>query len=147
MYRYSEVITETFLATTGQQSWKHEDIFTKEPIRRLIIALFTGDAVIGTNTVNPFNYRKFELREITVFQNGFATASTPMSTVDNKSLYYNSLSALAYVENGRGMKLSEISNHVVMVFDLTRTQEATHNFIHPELTNSSISVELKLDTV
>ena len=33
-----------------------------------------------------------------------------------------------------------------MVFDLTSTQEATHDFIHPELTNSSISGELKFDT-
>ena len=56
IYRYNEVITKIFLETTGQQSWKHEDIFTKEPIRRLIIALCAGDAFIGTNTVNPFNY-------------------------------------------------------------------------------------------
>ena len=35
MYRYNEVITKTFLATTGQPSWKHEDIFTKEPIKLL----------------------------------------------------------------------------------------------------------------
>ena len=26
IYRYIEVITKTFLATMGQQSWKHEDI-------------------------------------------------------------------------------------------------------------------------
>ena len=48
IYRYNEVITKTFLATTGQQIWKHEDIFTKEPIRRLKIALCAGDAFIGT---------------------------------------------------------------------------------------------------
>ena len=76
IYRYNEVITKTFLATVGQQSWKHEDIFTKEPIRRLIIALCAGDAFNGTNTVNPFNYRKFGLREITLFQNGFACRYT-----------------------------------------------------------------------
>ena len=29
-----------------------------------------------------------------------------------------------------------------MVFELTYTQEASHNFIYPELTNGSISVEL-----
>ena len=29
-----------------------------------------------------------------------------------------------------------------MVFDLTSTQEASHDFIHPELTNGSVSVEL-----
>ena len=30
-----------------------------------------------------------------------------------------------------------------MVFDLTSTQQASHDFIHPELTNCSISIELK----
>ena len=32
-----------------------------------------------------------------------------------------------------------------MVFDLTSTQEATHDFIHPDLSNSSLSVELNFD--
>ena len=143
IYRCNEVITKIFLATMGQQSWKHEDIFTKEPIRRLIIALC---AFIGNNTVNPFNYQKLGLREIKVFRNGFATAGSPMSAIDNKRLYYNSMSALAYVENGHGILLSEFSNHFIMVFDLTSTQEATLDFIHPELTDSSITVELKFDT-
>ena len=97
----------------GQQSWKHEDIFTKEPIRRLIIALRAGDAFIGNNTVNPFNYQKLGLREITVFRNGFATAGSQKSAIDNKRLYYNSMSALAYVENGHGILLSEFSNHFI----------------------------------
>ena len=34
MYRYNEVIAEKFLASSGQPSWKHEGVFTKEPIRR-----------------------------------------------------------------------------------------------------------------
>ena len=55
------------------------------------------------------------------------------------------MSALAYVENGHGIPLSEFANHYIMVFDLTSTQEATHDFIHPELTNSSLSVELNFD--
>ena len=66
-----------------------------------------------------------------------------MSTTDNKRLYYNSKSASAYEENGHGIPLSEFANHYIMVFDLTSTKEATHDFIHPELTNSSLSVELK----
>ena len=68
-----------------------------------------------------------------------------MSTTDNRRLYYNSMRALAYVENGHGIPLSEFANHYIMVFHLTSTQEATHDFIHPVLTNSSFSVELKLD--
>ena len=133
------------MATKGQQSWKHQDIFTKEPNRRVIVALCVGTAFIGTNTVNPFQYPKFGLREITVYQNGFATAGTPMSTTDGKRLYYNSTSALSNVENGHGIPLSEFANHYIMVFDLTSPQEATHGFIHSELTNSSLSVELKFD--
>ena len=72
-----------------------------------------------------------------------------MSTNDNKRLYYNSClgCALAYVENGHGIPLSDFAHHFIKVFDLTSTQEAaTHDFIHPELTNSSSSVELKFDT-
>ena len=146
MYRYTEVITKTFLATAGQRSWKHEDIFTKEPIRRLIVALCRSNAFIGTNNINPHHYQKFDLSEITVYRNGFATAGTPMLTNDIKRLYYNSMSALAYVEIAHGTPISDFSHHFIMVFYLTSTQEATHNFIHPELTNSSLSVELKFDT-
>ena len=38
--------------------------------------------------------------------------------------------------------MSDYQNHFVMVFDLTSTQEASHDFITPELTNGSVSVEL-----
>ena len=33
-----------------------------------------------------------------------------------------------------------------MVFDLTSTQQASHDFFHPELTNGSISIELKFSS-
>ena len=64
IYRHNKVITKTFLATTGQHSWKHEDIFNKEPIRGVIVALCDGRAFIGTNTANPFHYQEFGLREM-----------------------------------------------------------------------------------
>ena len=146
LYCYKEVITKRFLATAGQRSWKHEDIFTKEPIRRLIVALCRSNAFIGTNNINPYHYQKFDLSEITVYRNGLATAGTPMLTNDNKRLYYNAMSALAYVENGHGIPLIDFEHHFLMDFDLTSTQEATHDFIQPELTNSSLSAELKIDT-
>ena len=100
-----------------------------------------SDAVIGTNTLNPFSFRMFDLNEIIIYRNGYATAGTPTSTTDNKQLYYNSMAALAYVENGHGISLTDFPEHYIMVFDLTSTQEATHDFIHPELTNSSINSE------
>ena len=30
VYRYTEVLPRTFLATTGVQSWRQEDVFSKE---------------------------------------------------------------------------------------------------------------------
>ena len=95
--------------------------------------------------MNPFHFQKLGLEEVTVYRNGFPTAGTPIRTSNDKRIYFNSMAALAYVENGHGIPLTNFPNHYIMVFDLTSTQEATHDFIHPELTNSSISVELKFD--
>ena len=44
---------------------------------------------------------------------------------------------------GHGMSLSDYPKHFTMVFDLTSTQQASHDFIHPELTNYSKSIALK----
>ena len=62
-----------------------------------------GTASIGTDTANLFHYQKFGLREINIYRDGFATAGTIMSTTDNMRLYYNSMSLLAYDENGLKM--------------------------------------------
>ena len=70
-------------------------------------------------------------------------ADSPISTADDKRLYFNTISNLAYIDNGNGTSLTDYPNYFVMVFDLTSTQQASHDFIHPELTNCSISVELK----
>ena len=43
------------------------------------------------------------------------------------------------------ISLANYDNHYIMAFDLTFTHEASHNFIHPELTNCTISVDIKID--
>ena len=144
VYRYYDFITKPLLATTGQQNLKHKDVITKEPITRVIVALCVGTAFIGPNSANAFQYQKFGLREITIYRKKLVTAGTPMSTTDNKRLYI-SLIALAFVEYCHGIPLSEILNQYKMVFDVTSTQEAPHYFIHLELTNSPLSVNLKFD--
>ena len=67
----------------------------------------------------------------------------PINTAYVKRLYFNTMSDLAFIDNGHGISMSEYPNHFIMVFDLTSTQQASHDFIHPELTNCSISTELK----
>ena len=44
---YLKTLTKTFPASTGQNSWKQEDIFAREPIRRLAICLNTNETFLG----------------------------------------------------------------------------------------------------
>ena len=146
IYNYIEVVPKTFLATAGVQSWRQEDVFAKEPVRRMIVAMSINEAYLGTNRTNPFHYQKFGLNEIIVYRNGLPIAGTPISTSDNKRIYYNTLEALDFVLNtSHGISLANYDNHYIMAFDLTSTQEASHDFIHPELTNCTISLVLKFD--
>lgn len=146
MYHYTEVIPKTFIIPNGQNSWKHEDIFMREPIRRMAIAMNTNAAFGISNRGNPYNYQKFDLRSITLNRNGVVIAGTPLNTEHNGHVYFNSLGALAFGKSSHGIPQAEFSNHFVMVFDLTSTLEASHEFIHPELTNSSISIDLSFGT-
>ena len=52
------------------------------------------------------------------------------------------MSDLAYIDNGHGISLTDYTNYF-MFFDLTTTQQASHDFTHPNLTNCSISIEHK----
>ena len=142
-YPYQEEITKTFLATAGQRSWQQEDNFAREPVRQIIIALNTNNAFLGTNRTNPFHYRKFGLEQVTLRQNGLPIASTPISTQDNKRLFFNTLSALGLLHCGLGITLDNYQQHFIMCFDLTSTQQAAHDFLHPELTNCSVSLDLQ----
>ena len=142
-YPYLETITKTFLASTGLQSWKQEDVFSRELIRRLASCLNTNKVFLGSKQLNPFHFREINLEQIYIDRNGLPVADSPIITTDVKRLYFNTISDLAYIDNRRGISLSEYPNHFIMVFDLTRTQQASHYFIHPELTNCSIAFELK----
>ena len=142
-YPYFEILTKTFLASTGPHSWKQENIFAREPIRRLAICLNTNEAFLGNNMQNSFPFQKFDLEQIYIYCNRLPATNSPISTADNKLLYFNTISDLAYIDNGHGISLSDYPNHFIMVFDLTSTQQASHDFIHPELTDCSISIELK----
>ena len=113
----------------------------------MILAMSSNTAYLGTNRTNPFHYQKFQLKEILVYRNGLPIAGTPVSTTDNKRIYYNTLEALDFVfNNSHGISLANYHNLYIMAFDLSSTPEASHDFIHPELTNCTISEKLKFDS-
>ena len=106
----------------------------------------TNNAYLGTNRTNPFNYQKFDLEQITLRRNGLPLASTPIDTRDHKLLFYNTFSALGLLNCCLGITLQNYNSHFIMCFDLTSTQQAAHDFLHPEITNSSVLVELQFST-
>ena len=55
IYNYIEVVPKTFFATARVQSWRQEDVFAKEPVRRMIVAMSINEAYLGTNRTNPFH--------------------------------------------------------------------------------------------
>ena len=110
------------------------------PVRRLILAMSSNTAYLDTNRTNPF-----QLNGINVYGNGLPIAGTPVSTVVNKRIYYNTLEALAFVLT----KVMESVGQIIticfnMAFDLTSIQEASNCFTHPEWNKCTISVELNL---
>ena len=120
---------KNILASTGLHSWKQEDIFTREPIRRLALCLNTNEAFLGNNRQNPFHFQKIDLEQIYIYRIGMPVADSPISTNDDKRLYFNTVLDLAYIDNGHGVSLTDYPNHFIMVFDLTSTQQASHDFI------------------
>ena len=83
------------------------------------------------------------MEQICNYGNGINVSERPVHTADLKRLYFNTMSDLAYIGNGHGIKLSEFPHHFIMIVDLTSSQQASHDFIRPEHTNCSISIELK----
>ena len=143
LYRYTEVLPKTFLIPTGSRSWSKEDVFSREPIRRFALALVSNASFLGSKDTNPFHYQKHNLNEVTVYRNGYPVAGTPLATDDLKRVYMSTMDALAFGHHGHGIPFADYANHFVMVFDLTSTQQASHDFLYPELTNAAISLELK----
>ena len=122
---------KTFLATAWQRRWQQEDIFAREPVRQIIIALNTNNSFLGTDQTNPFYYQKFGLEQVTLRRSGLPIASTPISTQDHNRLFFNTLSALGLLHCGLGITLDNYQQHLIMCFDLTSTQQAAHDFLHP----------------
>ena len=63
-----------------------------------------------------------------------------------KKICYNTLEALDFVlNNNHGTILSKHDNHYEMGFNLTSFQEASHDYIHPELTKCIFLVRFKFE--
>ena len=143
LYRYTEVLPKTHLIPQRSRSWSKEDVFSKEPITRFDLALISDQALIDSKLTNPFHYQKHGLDEVTVYRNGYPIAGTPFSTGDERRGYMTTMDALAFGYHGHAIPFKNYTNHFLLDFDLTSTQQASNDFPYPELTNAAVSLEFK----
>ena len=85
----------------------------------------------------------FGLEQITLRRNSLPIASTPITTHDNKRLFFNTLSALGLLHCGLRITLDNYQQHFIMCFNLTSAQQAAHGFLHPKFTSCSFSLDLQ----
>ena len=113
---------KTFLASTGLQIRRQEDVFSRKPIQRPAVCFNTNEAFLGSKKLNPFHFRKFNMVEICLFCNVLPVAESHINTTDAKRLYFNTMSDLAYIDNGHGISLFVYPYDLTMVFDPSSTQ-------------------------
>ena len=82
LYRYTEVLPQTYLIPQGSRSWTKEDVFSKELMRGFALTLISNQTFLGSRLTNPFLYQKHALNEVTVYRNGYPIAGTPLPKED-----------------------------------------------------------------
>ena len=106
----------------------------------------TSQAYLGINRTNPFHYQKFNLSQIVVYRKSQPNVRTLVLTTSKHRIYFNTLEALNFLDKGgHGITLDIYPNHFILAFELTSTRESSHDFIHPVLTNGSVSVQLTFE--
>ena len=113
LYRYTEIIPKTFLISFGVRTWSHEDVFSREPIRRFTIAMATNEVFLGAERVNPSRFRNFKLNSITVYRDCYPAAGTPLQTGNDNKLYLTSLEALVFGQHGHGVSYNDYAYHYI----------------------------------
>ena len=107
-------------------------------------AKISDEAFLGSKLTNPFYYQKHALNELRLYRNGYAIAATPLSTDDEKRVHLTTMDAFDFGYQGHGTPFTNYTNQFGHVFDLTSTQQASNDFLFPELTDVAVSLELKL---
>ena len=144
VYRYTELLPQTFLATTGIRSWSHEDIISKKLVQRMTVAMAKNQAYIGTNRTNLFNYQKIKLSKIVFF--GMVNLLLEFRSQQLLTTAFTSKlwKPWIFLTNFYGMPLDNYPNRFILAFDLTSTQEDSHVSIIQNLQYAQFRFNLHL---
>lgn len=143
-YPFTEVISKSFIIPQGSSQFRKDDVFTKEPVSRIVLAMNKEIDFTGLSITNPYHYRKFNLQRITIEREGLAVGGTPLDTLSSDvRSYYNTLKSLGIEHCGNGIRLEDIDNHYILAFRLTADTKTNDDSLRPELTGGRLSVVLE----
>ena len=139
-YNYIESVPKTYIIPKGRNQFVQENIFNSGPIRSLAIAMQINGSFTGQKKENPFNYRKFGLREVKIVRGNQTVIE--MKCEDNLRPFVETMKALKFTDDGPGINLNHYENHYVLAFDLTSMQESNIHLYYPDVVAASLKLEL-----
>ena len=146
IYPSIERISNSFIIQTGENCFVKENLFGTEPIRRVTFCMVKNSLFRSTPlNHSPFSYQKLDLQRVKIqLGNGVPLSGTPLDTINNVRLHYNTITGLGFAKNRNGIELEDFDeNYFFLVFDLTSTEEASKSLtLFPELTSSSLTLKL-----
>ena len=146
-YNYSENLLKSYSISKGSVEATFDDIFNRQPVSKLYIAMNLERNFMGEVGSNPFCYRKFGLSKVTIKRESQAIAGTPLSLqASNVRAYHNTLKTLNVAHFGNGITLHNFDHHFILGFTLTADARVNDSTIRPELTGGRVSVSLEFST-
>ena len=104
----------------------------------------TSSAFNGHFQENPFLYRKFGLRELSIELSGGGGggAVVSMDTTKNCGAYVTTMRAMNFNKEIPALSNDFLTDPYVLVFDLTSLQDAGENVHYPEISGESLRLEM-----
>ena len=136
-YNFLETLEKTFIIPARQNQFIQENILNNAPNRRIAIAMNTNSAFTGSFTENPFWNQQFDLRQIRKLKGGQAIVD-----FDAANSYGPYVTTMNFRDDIRSIPKDNLTDHYVVVFDLTSMQDATANWHYPELVEEPLRLEL-----
>lgn len=146
LYPIREVRCKALSLPAGLRSVQKDNIFTGTLPRRIVIALVSDEAFTGSYKTNPFNFKRYDLQEITFSYGGHQIPHKGIQiNQDEFSEAYLTLcagSGKLFKNEGAGIPFTAYPNFFCMAIDFTSDLSCMENHEFEKRTGS-LRAELK----
>ena len=111
---------------------REKNVFGEDFVRRHTLCIVRNRCFRETTTASTsFRYKKFHLHRMELLQGTVLDiAGTPLDSLNDTRLYYNTITTLGFDRSGNRMALKKYrTNHFHLVFKLTSTKEGIKRLI------------------